>query len=101
MSNTEQWDEDKLHAYVELKYEEQADSSWTLIQRWLDRGDGAAVYENHDLGHPNVGMPKITSYGSPDAQIEMDYPPEQMPDGIGNEINWRYQLIATCRRSKA
>jgi hypothetical protein len=63
------------------------------IQGWIDRGDGAAIYRNHDLGHPDVGMPKIVSYGSKMAQLEVAKPPEQLPD-IGGEINWRFQLEA-------
>lgn len=70
--------------------------AFALINRWLARGDGAAVYENHDLGHPEVGHVQITSYGSSAAQLETDEPPSRLPD-IGGQINWRYQLIGTYR----
>lgn len=66
------------------------------IERWLARGDGVAVYRNHDLGHPNLGHVQIVSYGSPDAQLEVDEPPTTLPD-IGNAINWRYQLEGVYR----
>jgi hypothetical protein len=62
------------------------------VQKWLDRGDGATVYENQDLGHLQLGDKKIMSYGSPAAQLEGTEPPERLPD-IGSQINWRYRLI--------
>lgn len=67
---------------------------------WLDRGDGVAVYENHDLGHPEIGKQQIVSFGSPAAQLEVDEPPTTLPD-IGGAINWRYQLVATYRETPA
>lgn len=67
-----------------------------IINRWLERGDGVAVYENHDLGHPDIGHKQFVSYGSPSAQLEVDYPPERLPD-IGGRIGWRYILVATYR----
>jgi len=69
---------------------------WATVQVWLDRGDGIAVYENHDLSHPEQGHRQFVSYGSPTAQIEEDYPPKRLPD-IGSKINWRYQLIGTLK----
>lgn len=111
-----EWTEDQLRTWVDGKYDEEADGAWVLVQRWLDRGDGAAVYENHDLGHSQVGAPQVVSYGSATAQLEPprcvehqglgpehdwcqhpEYPPARLPD-IGGAINWRYTLIATCRR---
>jgi hypothetical protein len=100
MTNKPEWTEDQLRAWVEHQGED--DAAWTaraleLTERWLARGDGAAIYENHDLSHPDLGLGRMLSYGSPAAQIEADYPPEQMPD-TPSEINWRYVLIATCKR---
>lgn len=69
---------------------------WPTVQKWLDRGDGIAVYENHDLGHPQQGHRKFVSYGSKATQLEVEYPPERLPD-IGSEINWRYVLIGTLK----
>ncbi len=72
-----------------------------LINRWLQRGDVAAIYENAEIGHPLAGQLKIPSYGSDQAQLERaqfpDGPPRQMPD-IGSTVNWRYQLRAICRQ---
>lgn len=70
----------------------------TIIQmnRWLERDDGIAVYENHDMGHADLGEKQFTSYGSPQAQLEVPEPPERLPD-IGGRINWRYTLIGTYK----
>lgn len=70
-------------------------ASVNIIHGWFDRGDGAAVYENHDLGHPDLGHHQIVSYGSAAAQLETDDPPDRLPD-IGR-INWRYLLIGKYR----
>jgi len=72
------------------------------VQRWLDRGDGVAVYENAELGHPDLGHKKFVSFGSAQARLEPNVcdddgnPPQRMPD-IGGQINWRYQLTGTVR----
>lgn len=63
---------------------------------WVGRGGGAAIYENADLGHPDLGQIQIVSFGSAEAQIETEEPPEWMPD-IGTAINWRYTLVGTYR----
>lgn len=68
----------------------------TVINRWLVRGDGVAVYENVELGHPDLGHRQYVSYGSAEAQIPDAFPPARMPD-IGGSINWRYQLAGTYR----
>lgn len=60
---------------------------------WLARGDGIAVYENQDLGHPDLGHRQFASFGSPEAMFP-DAPPERLPDFPG-QINWRYSLVGT------
>lgn len=67
------------------------------IRRWVGRGDGVAVYENKNLGSPNAGHKKFTSFGSSEAQLEVDDPPERLPD-IGGQINWAYMLVGGYRR---
>lgn len=62
---------------------------------WLERGDGVAVYRNVDLGHPEVGHVRFLSYGSSEAQLEVEEPPMRMPD-IGAAC-WRYYLKGTYR----
>jgi hypothetical protein len=66
------------------------------INRWLIRGDGVAIYENALLGHPGAGDLRLVSYGSERAQLEVDIPPDRLPD-IGNQINWRFQLKGAYR----
>jgi hypothetical protein len=66
------------------------------VNKWLARGDGIAVYQNHDLGSIDVGRRQFTSFGSPAAQLETDTPPQTLPD-IGTKINWRYQLEGVYR----
>jgi hypothetical protein len=73
-----------------------------LVAKWLERGDGAAVYENADLGSPEAGQPRIASFGSSAAVLETDEPPVTLPDLVmpgASQINWRYQLVGTYRRS--
>jgi hypothetical protein len=66
------------------------------VNRWLQRGDGLAVYENHDLGHPDLGHRQFASFGSAAAQLETQAPPDRLPD-IGQRINWRYVLVGVYR----
>lgn len=72
--------------------------SHATINKWLARGDGAAVYRNENISpmpdsHPEY---KTVSFGSTAAMLEVDVPPQTLPD-IGGQINWRYQLFGTCR----
>ncbi len=72
--------------------------AWSIVERWLARGDGCAVYRNEALDSANHGHRQFTSYGSPAAQLEVEEPPTRLPD-IGGRINWPYQLEAVCRRT--
>lgn len=65
------------------------------LNKWLREGKGLAVYENHDLGHPELGRRRFFSFGTPDAQFT-DEPPVRLPD-FPTEINWRYVLVGTYR----
>lgn len=69
--------------------------TWHLINKWLVRGDGVAVYRNSLIGASPSDV-QMFSFGSPRAQFTKDTPPVQLPD-IGNRINWRYQLAYTYR----
>jgi len=85
-------DGDVRELLTEQGYEpHEQDRAFALIGRWHARGDGAAIYENQDLGHPELGHIQIVSYGGPDSQLETPTPPERLPD-IGGHINWRYTL---------
>lgn len=67
------------------------------VRRWLDRGDGVAVYRNRAFDSSAFGCRKFVSYGSGQAQLETDDPPQRLPD-IGGSINWPYLLEAGVRR---
>lgn len=69
---------------------------YDTFNRWLDRGDGIAVYENKAMDSANHGHQQFVSFGSAAAQIESETPPERMPD-IGTKINWGYMLVGTYR----
>ena len=69
---------------------------WPLVNRWLARGDGVAVYENQALDSANVGHKKFVSFGSVTAQLETPEPPARLPD-IGPQINWAYGLVGTYK----
>lgn len=72
---------------------------WDNLNLWFERGDGVAVYENADFSHPFAGHILLVSFGSPDAQLETDDPPQRLPD-IGSQINWRYWLRVVYRPEK-
>jgi hypothetical protein len=57
-------------AYVAEHWGKAGDTVFGKVAGWLARGDGAAIYENQDLGHPELGSCQIVSYGSPAAQLE-------------------------------
>jgi len=93
----EVWTKEKLFEYVLEQYGDQALDAKNLIERWLSRGDGAAIYTNHDLGSSTVGEPRIVSYGSRNANLEGRVPPVRLPDGLpAGAVNWRFQLDAVC-----
>jgi len=79
-------------------FEDLDESNHTIVRRWLDRGDGVAVYENHDLGDPNCGARQFVSFGSKAAKLEVAEPPARLPM-VGSATDWSYRLIATVRRA--
>jgi hypothetical protein len=90
------WTAGQLHAYIGRQYLAEAASVIKQVNRWLRRGDGVAIYENQELGHPELGWPRLVSYGSSAAMLETDEPPQRLPD-TPTLINWRYRLAATYR----
>ena len=76
---------------------ELSDESRAVIERWLARGDGVAVYENGLIGDKNAGRRQFVSFGSNAALLPGYDPPARMPD-IGTDINWRYTLKFAYRR---
>jgi hypothetical protein len=69
-----------------------------LVNQWLEDGKGVAIYENVDLGHPELGHRQYVTFGTPRAQVG-EVAPERLPD-IGDAINWRYMLVGTYRGSR-
>jgi len=67
-----------------------------MIEKWWARGDGAAVYVNHDMSSRSVGQVVVASYGSPEAQIPEDVPPRELPCGL-MPTAWAYRLEAKSR----
>lgn len=66
-----------------------------IISGWLQRNDEVLVYQNAELGHPELGHVVLISYGSSFASLPRktyERPPTTLPDFPG-KINWRYTLI--------
>lgn len=64
------------HFQAEFLHDEDPDlyeRSRHTINRWLERGDGVAVYQNEDLGHPELGKRQFVSFGSRNAQLEYQH----------------------------
>ena len=93
---TTQYTADTLREYLTEMYAEDAPQVISQVNGWLRRGDGVAIYVNQDLGHPDLGQPRLASYGSLAALLETDEPPVRLPD-TPTMINWRYQLEGTYR----
>lgn len=99
MAELKQYTKEEIAGMLDVQNSEHA---MELIQRWVDRGDGCAVYENHDLSSAGAGHKQFVSYGSNAAQLptrrvgeangRWAEPPQKLPD-IAGSINWRYQLI--------
>jgi hypothetical protein len=63
-----------------------------VLGEWLDDGRSVACYQNHDMGHSEIGHRKFMSYGTSDSTFRD--PPDILPDT--DEINWRYVLTEVC-----
>lgn len=61
--------------------------SLELVNQWLSDGRGVAVFENRDMGHPELGYRKYLSRASFKGEV-----PNILPD-FGDSINWRYVLV--------
>lgn len=70
-----------------------------VIRRWFnnaDPGDWLGVFENHDLGHPDIGrkvgfMFPVEQWG----QVELGR--TQAPDNAATGLGWRYLLVSMCK----
>lgn len=69
------------------------------VNRWLARGDGAAVYQNAVFDSIDFGELRVLSFGSSQSQLpqsQFPQPPVTLPD-FPDQINWRFQLAGTYR----
>lgn len=62
--------------------------SLELVNQWLGDGKGVAVYENMDLGHPELGHRQYLTVTT----FKDGVAPQTLPD-FPDRINWRYQLV--------
>lgn len=98
MPDLEQWDREKYSEYLKERgftVTEHVDAI-LFFDRVIERADVVLVYENSDLGHPELGSPKIVSYGSEGSfltEAQFPAPPAILPD-TPKDINWRYTLKA-------
>ena len=74
----------------------------TKIRTWIadgDEGDWIGVFENHDLGHPEVGRRAAALFGSEDwhkATVGRTNMPASPLD-----VGWRYILVLKTRDPQA
>ena len=70
-----------------------------VIDRWFanaDPGDWVGVFENHDLGHYDIGRRFAAPYDADQwdrAVVGKTNGPDNQETGLG----WRYLLVAKCR----
>ena len=102
--SAEVWDVDELRAAFDESVEGHSawKRKWALVQGWLDRGDGVAVYENVALDSSHLGTRYYVSFGSAAAQFaNMDASdlPDPFPD-TPRRLNWAYRLKAVVLRAE-
>lgn len=91
---------ESLRTFTQEEMKEILDPSlWPIVNRWLLRGDGIAVYVSQAMDSGRYGEHQFVSYGSAVCQLEVSEAqlPKRLPDGIGKMINWAYQLDGVYR----
>lgn len=58
------------------------------LEAMRSRGGLWACYQNHDLGHRDIGRLVFLQYGGPDSTF--DSPPDRYPDVPEVGLGWRY-----------
>lgn len=66
-----------------------------IFTKFLERGDGIAMYKNQAMDSKDYGRLVCMSFGSSAAQIESTTPPEKMPDTGQFSTPWAYTLVNT------
>lgn len=66
----------------------------TTIRKWIDRGDMVLVYENKEIGNPNLGHLIIMPCDA--SQRPLVKIGDRAPDTSAG-MGWRYGLIACTR----
>jgi hypothetical protein len=66
-----------------------------MFKKWLARGDGVGVFENADLGHPEVGR-LVFAPVTPDEEKKVRIGQTSLPDGPYG-MGWRYLLQAVSK----
>lgn len=59
------------------------------LQKMRDIGGNWSCFQNHDLGHHDLGHLKFLKYGK---GCTFETPPDPLPD-TQTEINWRYVFV--------
>lgn len=75
-----------------------------MFARWTERGDIICVFENHDLGHYDMGR-RVAIPFAPELAIQFNVTGHlptgvsmatQAPDNATIGLGWRYLLVARC-----
>jgi hypothetical protein len=62
----------------------QFDMLWSKFSEWAASGRHVAIYRNQELGHPELGHPRLFPY-------EGETYGQRLPD-TASQVNWRYSL---------
>lgn len=82
--------------FMARELKEYAHDVMQKTDKWLERGDGVAIYRNEAMDSSGFGDLQMISYGSSSCQWDGTDPPLQLPD-IGSSVGWRFRLYATFR----
>lgn len=68
------------------------------LERWIADGETwIGVFENHDLGHPEIGRRIAFPFSTKDGSFEAaEVNKTRAPDSRHIGLGWRYILIAKC-----